>query len=91
MEYPRNKFDEDRMSTGERLLRVLRDFREKVGFSIGKHLPARETRTERIGEDLIPVCPRCGDFVYCKTQCVVCGQRFKGETKTIGEVIDHGI
>ena len=89
MEFPRNKFDPDRMSAGERLTRVLRAFRDKVGFSIGKRLPPRKTRTERIGGDAVPICPRCGNFVYYRTQCVDCGQRFKGNTKTVGEVLDH--
>lgn len=89
MVFPSYDFDPNRNSTGKRLIRVLRAFRDKVWFSIGKRLPPRETRIERIGGDAVPICPRCGDFVYYKTQCVACGQRFKGNTKTVGEVLDH--
>lgn len=65
--------------------------RMKIRFFIGSRLPdARiEWKTARNGK-AVPVCPRCGDFVYYKNQCISCGQHFLPGAVTIGEVMDHG-
>lgn len=74
----------------ERLKVFLRMLRHRIRFSIGKRLPPRETIiSERHGRVDVEVCPRCGDLIYCSTQCVMCGQRFKGDPKTVGEVLDR--
>ena len=61
----------------------------RIRFLIGKHLKPKEPALrKKTGYPDNPVCPRCGDLIYCKTQCVSCGQRFKGKVVTVGEVLD---
>lgn len=76
-----------------RLRLFLRRVRHGIVFFIGKHRKPRETAFRMYGREPknYPVCPRCGELVYCKTQCVMCGQRFKGSVITVGEVMDNAI
>ena len=83
--------DELEMTYWERRKTFLQLCRRKIRFFIGSRLPdARiEWKTARNGKQ-VPVCPRCGDFVYYKRQCTSCGQHFLPGAITIGEALDHG-
>ena len=62
--------------------------RKKIRFFIGKKLPPRPIINEKICGLMLPTCPRCGDMVYYRKQCVSCGQRFLNVTDTLGSVIE---
>ena len=80
----------EEMTLGDRLRGVWLGFRVRTRFRIGKLLPPRMPKTSTLyGGKTVPVCPRCGDLVYYPKQCVSCGQRFKEDSITIGEVIDR--
>lgn len=73
----------------ERLKLFLRTRMHRIRFLIGKHRkPLEPALRKKTGYPDNPVCPRCGELIYCKTQCVSCGQRFKGKVVTVGEVLD---
>ena len=74
----------------ERLKMFLRTRMHRIRFFIGKHRKPREIafRAYVRGPKNLPCCPNCRELVYCKTQCVACGQRFKSKVVTVGEVLD---
>ena len=63
--------------------------RQKIRFAIGKRKKPRETRMELHNGLKVDICPRCGQLVYCETQCVYCGQRFLPGATTIGETLQR--
>lgn len=66
---------------------------KRIRFRLVSMLPAEEPEEGTVYNGKpIPVCPRCGDFVYYRKQCIHCGQRFTEGSRTIGEVMDdeHG-
>lgn len=82
--------DELRMSIRERLKWRFHRWKMRIRFFIGSRLPDAGIAWKDAGGYKLPVCPRCGDYVYNNRQCVQCGQHFLPGAKTIGEVLDHG-
>jgi len=62
---------------------------QKIRFAIGKRRKPKETRMELHNGLKVDICPRCGQLVYCETQCVYCGQRFLPGATTIGETLQR--
>ena len=62
---------------------------QKIRFTIGKRRKPMETRMELHNGLKVDICPRCGELVYCETQCVYCGQRFLPGATTIGETLQR--
>ena len=81
--------DDMRIGLKSRLEWILATWKRRIRFSIGKRLPPRGIAWKQRGTQMLPVCPRCGDYVYYTKQCF-CGQRLLPGAKTIGEVLDHG-
>ena len=63
--------------------------KQKIRLTIGKRLKPRETRSAILSGLSVDICPRCGELVYCKTQCVYCGQRFTQGAVPIGEKLQR--
>ena len=83
---------DEEMGLVDRLRGVLLGFRVRIRFAIGKRLPPRTPKAKAIsGGRTVYTCPRCGDLVYYPKQCVSCGQRFKCDAVTVGEVLDRGV
>ena len=80
--------DELKMSIGERLKWRFHKLRMRIRFFIGSRLPDAGIAWKDARGYKVPVCPRCGDYVYNVRQCVLCGQHFLPGARTIGEVID---
>ena len=81
---------DEEMSLMDRLRGVWLGVKVRTRFRIGSRLLPRMPKEKAIyGGKTVPVCPRCGDLVYYPKQCVSCGQRFKCDATTIGEVIDR--
>ena len=69
---------------------ILHRCRHGIRFLIGKHLKPRETAlSAKPWQAGMQICPRCGELVYHRQMCIMCGQRFKGNVKTVGEVMDR--
>ena len=77
------------ISRGERMKLFFRTMKHKIKFFIVSRLP-NEHIEWTIGIDgfCVPVCPRCGEYVYYKNQCVNCGQHFLPGAETIGGVLN---
>lgn len=74
----------------KRILRMQK-ISDSIRFFFCSRLPDRQIAWQMTGDnDFVPVCPRCGEFVYYRNQCVWCGQHFLPGAKTVGEVMDHG-
>lgn len=63
--------------------------RKRIRFAIGKRLKPRETRSDLCNGLRVDKCPRCGELVYCRTQCAFCGQRFLNGAVTVGETLQR--
>lgn len=55
--------------------RIEKWYRENIKVPIGNR------RNPIPLEEQEPICPRCGEFIYNKKQCVFCGQRFIQDKK----------
>ena len=69
---------------------ILHRFRSRIRFYIGSRLPDRGIAWKKLEDYEVPICPRCGEYVYHAKQCSECGQHFLNNTVTIGSVLDHG-
>lgn len=72
----------------ERMKVFLLVLRRRIRFFIGKHRKPREIVFKKVYKKNLPCCPRCGELVYCETQCVMCGQRFLPGSVTVGSLLD---
>ena len=80
---------QEEMTLRDRLRGVWLGIRVRSRYAMGKRLPPRMPKTTTMyGGRTVPICPRCGDLVYYPKSCVTCGQRFKCESMTIGEVLE---
>ncbi len=81
---------DEEMAIPERLSAFCRRLMRGARYRIGKHLPPRMAAESTLyGGEKVPVCPRCGELVYYSKSCIVCGQRFRKDSVTVGEVIDR--
>ena len=67
-----------------------RRIKRKINFFIGSRLPDAHIEWDYLQCLPVPICPRCGEYVYYKTQCTRCGQHFLPDAKTLGEVLEYG-
>ena len=67
-----------------------RRIKSKINFFIGSRLPDAHIEWDYLKGLPVPICPRCGEYVYYKSQCTKCGQHFLPDAKTLGEVLEHG-
>ena len=78
-----------KISHGERLRVFFRSVKHRIKFFIGSRLPDARIEWTWLNDEIsAPVCPRCGEFVYSKRQCLSCGQHFLPGAKTIGEALE---
>lgn len=64
-----------------------RRIKRKIRFFIGARLPDASIEWTYLDGMPVPICPRCGDYVYYKNQCTQCGQHFLPGAETIGGVL----
>ena len=83
--------DELRTTPGEKVRHFLNRWKQRIRFFIGSRLPDRAIiwRDVGYGKKHLPVCPRCGDYVYYERQCTQCGQHFLPGARTIGDVLSE--
>ena len=67
-----------------------RRIKRKINFFIGSRLPDAHIEWDYLQGLPVPICPRCGEYVYYKTQCTRCGQHFLPDAKILGEVLEYG-
>lgn len=83
--------DDMRTPVSVRLEMFLHRCRRRIRFFIGSRMPDAGIAWKQVngGRD-VPVCPRCGEYVYYADQCCGCGQHFLPGAVTIGEVMERG-
>ena len=79
--------DDMKMPLSERLSIMKHRIKRKTRFFIGSRLPDAAIEWNYLDGMPVPVCPRCGDYVYYKNQCTQCGQHFLPGAETIGGVL----
>ena len=81
--------DELRTTPGERARLFLHRWKNRIRFFIGSRLPDAGIKWKSVKGGKLPVCPRCGDYVYYERQCTQCGQHFLPGARTIGDVLSE--
>lgn len=81
--------DDMKMSLGRRVELRFQRLRGKLRFFIGSRLPDAGIKWKSVKGGKLPVCPRCGDYVYYERQCTQCGQHFLPGARTIGDVLSE--